>query len=590
MRQLTPRDARTGRIGHVALGALLAGAWVIGQASPLALGQEIRPPAPQALNMELVGHTDLGGRGRNAGVWAYRSFAYVGSSGPRGTGNPAACQGLGVAVVDIGDPSRPAVVTSIAQRPGTSAEDVQALAVESPSFRGDLLASGLQACAADGVGGLSVWDVTDPRKPNELGFFEVGRGSLGVHEFALFRREGRAMAALAVPFSEVTEPERQGDLRIVDLSDPRAPVQLSHWGAERALGVVPRQGIGRDARSYAHSVFVSPEGRFAYVSYWDAGVIILDIADLRNPRFVGRTGFEPGQEGNAHSVALAKSGRVLVQADEDVFVRSDALVVEGDPALALVDASYGAFRGVLQRIDSVGGSPVFVGRGCPAGGEPEDAYLANPDGRVAIVEQGGCPFTEKVLRAQRQGALGVIIASTAPGLVIPDGDVAGISIPAAVVERESADLLRAALERGDALTVRFGAQQVRYNDWGFLRFWDVSDPANPVQMSSYATENALTDREKGPPDAGWYSVHHPVVLGDRLYAAWYSDGVRVLDIADPTRPRQVGYFIPSAPAPPAAEAGTARRAAFVWGVFVRGDLVLLTDEASGLYIVRELTR
>jgi hypothetical protein len=81
-----------------------------------------------------------------------------------------------------------------------------------------------------------------------------------------------------------------------------------------------------------------------------------------------------------------------------------------------------------------------------------------------------------------------------------------------------------------------------------------------------------------------------VVLGDRLYASWYSDGVRVLDIADPTRPREVGYFIPPAQDLLPPDGAPLRRGPFVWGVFVRGDLVLITDEASGLYIVRELSR
>jgi hypothetical protein len=37
--------------------------------------------AARARNMEVVGHTDLGGRGFNADVWVHEGYAYVGHWG-----------------------------------------------------------------------------------------------------------------------------------------------------------------------------------------------------------------------------------------------------------------------------------------------------------------------------------------------------------------------------------------------------------------------------------------------------------------------------------------------------------------------------
>src|SRR6266511_5568083 len=37
--------------------------------------------AGSALNIEVVGHNDLGGRGFNADVWTYKGYAYVGQWG-----------------------------------------------------------------------------------------------------------------------------------------------------------------------------------------------------------------------------------------------------------------------------------------------------------------------------------------------------------------------------------------------------------------------------------------------------------------------------------------------------------------------------
>jgi hypothetical protein len=38
------------------------------------------------------------------------------------------------------------------------------------------------------------------------------------------------------------------------------------------------------------------------------------------------------------------------------------------------------------------------------------------------------------------------------------------------------------------------------------------------------------------------SVHNMLLVGKRLYVAWYMEGVRVLDVSNPTRPRQVAHF------------------------------------------------
>jgi hypothetical protein len=34
------------------------------------------------------------------------------------------------------------------------------------------------------------------------------------------------------------------------------------------------------------------------------------------------------------------------------------------------------------------------------------------------------------------------------------------------------------------------------------------------------------------------------MLGTRVYAAWFAGGLRMVDIADPTQPEEIGYFIP----------------------------------------------
>jgi hypothetical protein len=57
------------------------------------------------------------------------------------------------------------------------------------------------------------------------------------------------------------------------------------------------------------------------------------------------------------------------------------------------------------------GQLAYVGQGCSTGGgvPADDPYLANPSGKIALIDRGGCPFDNKVARAQLAGAIGVIV-------------------------------------------------------------------------------------------------------------------------------------------------------------------------------------
>ncbi len=61
-------------------------------------------------------------------------------------------------------------------------------------------------------------------------------------------------------------------------------------------------------------------------------------------------------------------------------------------------------------INGFTGDIAYVGRGCPA-----DPYLADPAGKVALIDRGLCAVSVKVDRAVISGAIGVLIANNVPG-------------------------------------------------------------------------------------------------------------------------------------------------------------------------------
>jgi hypothetical protein len=239
------------------------------------------------------------------------------------------------------------------------------------------------------------------------------------------------------------------------------------------------------------------------------------------------------------------------------------------------------------------GEVVHVGQGCPAGSiinstNQENPYLADPNGKIALVERGGCRFDDKIARAQRAGARGVIIYDSTPGgsedllnmvdmaagnpVTLPDGNIVDINTPAVFVSRSTGLLLR------DGTPPVTASVNPVFDGWGYLRFFDIENPANPKQLSTFATENtnneALARQGKR-----WWSVHNPKVRGNTVYASWFSDGIRVLDISDPSSPREIGSWS-------GEDAPEDAPAVDIWGVDLHGDLLLASDRNYGLYVLK----
>jgi hypothetical protein len=238
---------------------------------------------------------------------------------------------------------------------------------------------------------------------------------------------------------------------------------------------------------------------------------------------------------------------------------------------------------------------VYVGRACPDGnaelgsGVPGgDPLLADPAGKLALVDRGACNFVAKLPPLAQAGAIGVVMVNNQDGAPFPMGAPAGspsVGLASVMVGSADGTRLKAALAAGVPLEMTLSADIVhQYNDWGGLRLIDISDPAHPRQVGRFGTAHSFTDRVHGPPDAGKYAVHNPIVDGNLVFASWYSDGVRAVDIRDPARPREVGYFVP--PHSPAISPRDEPDGAVVWGVVKHGDLLILSDMNFGLWIVR----
>lgn len=125
-------------------------------------------------------------------------------------------------------------------------------------------------------------------------------------------------------------------------------------------------------------------------------------------------------------------------------------------------------------------------------------------------------------------------------------------------------------------------------EWGHQIIYDFDEPTSPVPLSKFATENSSADGDGNLALDGFYTVHTSIPFGEtRQLVAWFSDGVRVVDLSDPAEPIEVAYFVPPPRADPqgwwVAPDGT-REFPMVWGVASAGRRVFASDVNSGLWI------
>jgi hypothetical protein len=528
------------------------------------------PPADPVIaeGFKVIGHNALGGRDASGDVWVHGDFAYVGT-----WADP--CTGRGVKIIDVSDPTAPRVIGTAAARRGTSAEDMVVRSVETDWFTGDLMVVGIQRCGRQGgpfaTYGAEFWDVTDPYHPRRLSRFGITNGGGGAHEVDLIQRGDNVYAALALPFSEWFDPVPVGDVAIVDVTDPRNPSLASEWGVVDDSSIPqpgPFYGIGSFGAAFGHSVRFSEDGNLLYASYWDRGVITLNIADVTDPFEVVATVYPPGQDGDLHS--LTPYGQYLLTNDEDFDPRSPAEVwfdgslqgyaTEHPFVPALWDQPGNEVSGVVVKADN---------QGCDA-----TDYSAEADGAIVIVQtpfsffaDAGalCPMPQQESMAEAAGAAAVVHRFDSLDTSPQWSDFSEATIPVLFTDVDTADGMVAA----ESATL-----QAQEPTWGFLRVFDAESGLQVSQFDDVPNINDLTMAGEG-----FWSIHNTEVNTELFettaFVSWYSNGIVALDLDPITDIEMVGQFVP--PGEPFAE---------VWGVAIGDDgLIYASDLGSGLWII-----
>ncbi|MCW3989968.1 MAG: hypothetical protein NWE88_07845 [Candidatus Bathyarchaeota archaeon] len=235
---------------------------------------------PCSWNVEPLGHSDINGHGNGGQVSVAklggRYYAFVGHM-----------LGMGTSILDVSDPGSPEVVAQIPIGENNHSHKVRVC--------GDHILVNAEQLGARRPfeAGLRIYDIRDPSSPEEVSFFEIG--GKGVHKYWVDCDKKLAYIA--------TEDEgyHEAFFMAVDFSEPEAPREVSRWwlpGQHLAGGEKPGWDTGRYSYRLHHPVVL---GDRAYLGYWDAGYVILDISDLGSPEMVSRRCYTPPYGGAFHT-------------------------------------------------------------------------------------------------------------------------------------------------------------------------------------------------------------------------------------------------------------------------------------------------
>jgi hypothetical protein len=153
---------------------------------------------------------------------------------------------------------------------------------------------------------MDVYDISHPTRPRHVAFWPCG--GKGVHRMTYWEHPWAYVTAGADDVSNQF-------LAILDLTEAARPREVSRWilpGMSTASG--ERPGWGEDWTVKCHHALV--RDGLAYIGWWDQGIVILDVSDPSDPRFVAQHRFDHAVSRATHTACPLPGRDILVVTEE----------------------------------------------------------------------------------------------------------------------------------------------------------------------------------------------------------------------------------------------------------------------------------
>ena len=555
------------------------------------------------------------------GKWAFlANWGEADCAGPETGGQTS--PDAGAWVVDISDLSDPKTVGFIPShqdsRPG---EGMQVVRITTAAFSGDMLVMNNEQCGKNGKGGVSLFDVTNPRNPVKLSEHFGDRGHADANEI----HSAFAWDAGDRAYVVMTDNLEFPDVDILDITNPRRPQKIAEYNlnehniAQSNLGLV---------QSNLHDMVVKQiNGRFIMLlSYWDGGYVQLDVTNPAKAVFLGHTDFaypDPellestgvalAPEGNAHQAEYTLDNKMFIATDEDFapYGATSFKIATGPYAAVYPSVPVpGSSPITILADDLLNGPVVYGGYGCPTSAPiPTPAQVPNYGGmlapgeeKIVVLQRGptgdpsapeaACFPGEKAHQAALAGWDAVLFVQRHGGTESPPFCGSGAFVDVIVGVCTNHEAYHRLFGTAPSQTYPDGPpigtigerveSTAKFDGWGYVHLYGRESMA---ELDTYAIDEAHDPAyATGYGDLTVHEVATDPLSAKRAYLSYYSGGMRAIEIQC-TNPKkeetcelvEVGSYLD--------EHGND-----FWGVeaFVRDGktYVLGSDRDSGLWIFR----
>jgi hypothetical protein len=531
----------------------------------------------------------------------------------------------GAWVVDIRDLENPREVgfipSSQDSRPG---EGMQVLTVTTRSFTGDLLVMNNELCGKNGKGGVSLWNVTNPRKPARLAENWGDRGFADYNDIHSAFAWDAGAKAYVVTVDNFEFP----DVDILDITNPKRPRLIAEYDLNDHAVDQPALNL---TESFIHDMTVKKIGDrwIMLVSYWDGGFVKLDVTDPANAVFLGDTDYNNPDpellestgaaltpEGNGHQAEFTLDNEYFIATDEDFDAyRSTLFSITSGPnaGTQYQTAPTGGGASVTLLPDlKLNGPVVYGGYGCPDSDPipPADSIawpaLAPGEEKIVVLQRGpeqdpsapeeACFPGEKAEAGHMAGYDAVVLVARHlgedPEPLPPFCGTGAFPAHEPIVtvctthtayhhmfNTTPSFELPYADEPNNEPDIGMLGERVEvgsiFDGWGYVHLFDNSTMA---ELDTFAIPEAHDPAfSSGFGDLTVHEVATDPDEADRAYLSYYSGGLRALQIVGEELVETGGYLDPNGND--------------FWGVeaFVRNGrtIILASDRDSGLWIFRQ---
>ncbi len=276
------------------------------------------PQPDYAYNLEIIGHTDQGGRPDGVQLMVNKGFAITGHMFSDG-----------FSVIDVRDPRDPKPMHYEPAAPNTwnihlqthedlmlvinaknmfAAEEFQDEAEYYSGQIGEKVGTADASRERNWKAGMSVYDITNPAEPREIAFMSVEGG--GIHRLWYTGGPWAYASVLLDGFTDYI-------FMTIDISDPTNPMEAGrYWlpGMNAAAGEIPDDP---NMRGGLHHAII--QGDTAYGAWRDAGMVVIDIADRTNPYLICHKNWSPPYGGGTHNCLPLPDRDLLIVLDEAVL-------------------------------------------------------------------------------------------------------------------------------------------------------------------------------------------------------------------------------------------------------------------------------